>query len=420
MGCISCCEKDLKFVNKIKIGIFIDSRKKSGGAYQEFLYILNNIKEKADQFSNIDFLFICTSKNLGLNLENKNINFLYFHLNFFDRFICYLRNFGPFVRRIKKYFFFKNKFEYFLKKNNVQLIYFSGPSQYSLYLENTKFFINIPDVSHRENLEFPEIVDNAEFLRKEEIFKNSLPRAIAIITNSEIIKKRISFFYNILEEKIFIINHMPSMAIQNFLSVNLDKQKIFREKFKIPKDYIFYPAMYLPHKNHITLINALKFLKEHFKISVSAVFCGNDIGYLNNLKIYVNDIGLKNEIFFLGFVEDEYLPYLYLDSSILVMPSLIGPTNIPPWEAFKMEVPVIYSNLDGIKQVLADSVIYVDPLDFRNIAETIFKVLTDKNLKEKLILKGNLRLKEVKDNNEFDVFFNIINKYNEYLKLFKY
>ena len=33
--------------------------------------------------------------------------------------------------------------------------------------------------------------------------------------------------------------------------------------------------------------------------------------------------------FFLEFVKDEYLPYLYIDSSILVMPSLIGPTNIP-------------------------------------------------------------------------------------------
>jgi glycosyltransferase involved in cell wall biosynthesis len=407
-------------VTKIKIGIFIDSRKKSGGAYQEFLYILNNIKEKANKFSNMEFLFICTSKNLDLNLEEKDINFLYFDLNFFDRFICYLRNYGPFARRIKKYFFFKNKFEDFLKKNNVQLIYFSGPSQYSLYLENTKFFINIPDVSHRENLEFPEIVDNAEFFRKEEIFKNSLPRAIAIITNSEIIKKRISFFYNILEDKIFIINHMPSLAIQNFLSIDLNRQKIFRDKFKIPKGYIFYPAMYLPHKNHITLIHALKFLKEYYKISVSAVFCGNDIGYLNNLKNYVKKVGLKNEIFFLDFVEDEYLPYLYLDASILVMTSLIGPTNIPPWESFKMKIPVIYSNLEGIKEVLADSVIYVDPLNFRSIADAMFKVISDKDLKEQLILKGSLRLKEIQDNNDFDVFFKIINKYGEYLKLIKY
>ena len=46
---------------------------------------------------------------------------------------------------------------------------------------------------------------------------------------------------------------------------------------------------------------------------------------------------------------------MYLDAFVLVMPSLIGPTNIPPWEAFKMKVPTIYSKSTGIKDVLAKS-----------------------------------------------------------------
>ena len=406
-------------MKKIKIGIFVDSRKKSGGAYQEFIYTLNNIKKESSKFKNIDFLFICTSRKLDINLEKQNVNFLYFKLNGLERFICYLRNFGPFVRRIKKFFFFENKFEYFLKKNKVDLIYFVGPSQYSLYLEDIKFFINIPDVSHRENLEFPEIVDNNEFLRKEEILTNSLPRAIAVITNAEIIKKRISFFYNVLEEKIFVINHMPSLAVQNFVSSDLDKQRIFRKKFKLPQKYIFYPAMYLPHKNHITLINALKLLKEIYKIDTSTVFCGNDIGYLDNLKNYALNNGLGDNIYFLDFVEDEYLPYLYLDASILVMPSLIGPTNIPPWEAFLMQVPVIYSNLEGIEGVLKDAVLYINPLNPNDIAESVFKVLLNENLRKNLVLKGNKRLEEVRNNNEFNIFFEIINRYQQSLKLFR-
>ena len=75
-------------------------------------------------------------------------------MNAIQRYICYLRNFGNLTRRIKKYFFFSNKFENFIKEKNIDLIYFTGPSQYSLYLEDTKFFLTVPDVSHRENLEF--------------------------------------------------------------------------------------------------------------------------------------------------------------------------------------------------------------------------------------------------------------------------
>ncbi len=46
--------------------------------------------------------------------------------------------------------------EELLKEKNVEIPYFTGPSQYSLYLEHTDFIITVPDVSHRENLEFPE------------------------------------------------------------------------------------------------------------------------------------------------------------------------------------------------------------------------------------------------------------------------
>ena len=52
-----------------KIAIFIDARKKSGGAYQELLYTIKNIK-KSNKY-NYKFLIICTSKKLDLKLESE-------------------------------------------------------------------------------------------------------------------------------------------------------------------------------------------------------------------------------------------------------------------------------------------------------------------------------------------------------------
>ena len=101
------------------------------------------------------------------------------------------------------------------------------------------------------------------------------------------------------------------------------------------------------------------------------------------------------------------------------MPSLIGPTNIPPWEAFSMQVPVIYSNLEGIEGVLKDAVLYINPLNPKDIAESVFKVLLNENLRKNLVLKGNKRLEEVRSNNEFNIFFEIINRYQQSLKLFR-
>ena len=43
--------------------------------------------------------------------------------------------------------------------------------------------------------------------------------------------------------------------------------------------------MYLPHKNHKTIIDVLANLKINYKKIYQVVFCGNDLGYL---KILLN------------------------------------------------------------------------------------------------------------------------------------
>lgn len=407
-------------MSKKRIAIFIDSRKKSGGVYHEILNTIEKIKKYNSD--NLKFSIIVSSKKLDINLEKENIELHYFSMNALERYICYLRNYGTLISRLKRLFFFQNKFENFLKKINVDVVYFPSASQYSLYLEDTKFIINIGDINHRENIEFPEVVDSSEFQRKDDIFRKSLPRALAIFTNASIIKERISFFYGILKERIFLVNLHPSNPIKNFKNIDKEKQLKVREIHKLPKNYIFYPAMYLPHKNHKNLIDALKILKLNFKPDLKIVFCGNDndVNYLKNLKTYVNKNNLNDSVTFLNFVDDDQLPYLYLDAFLLAMPTLMGPANIPPWEAFKMEVPVIYSELEGIKEVFGDAVLYIDPLKPESIANGIKEIFQNTELKNNLIIKGKKRLDQIDYKTEFEQFFKIIKEYRKLKQVWEF
>jgi len=407
-------------MSKKRIAIFIDSQKKSGGVYHEILNTIEKIKKYNSD--NLKFSIIVSSKKLDINLEKENIELHYFSMNALERYICYLRNYGTLISRLKRLFFFQNKFENFLKKINVDVVYFPSASQYSLYLEDTKFIINIGDINHRENIEFPEVVDSSEFQRKDDIFRKSLPRALAIFTNASIIKERISFFYGILKERIFLVNLHPSNPIKNFKNIDKEKQLKVREIHKLPKNYIFYPAMYLPHKNHKNLIDALKILKLNFKPDLKIVFCGNDndVNYLKNLKTYVNKNNLNDSVTFLNFVDDDHLPYLYLDAFLLAMPTLMGPTNIPPLEAFKMEVPVIYSELEGIKEVFGDAVLYIDPLKPESIANGIKEIFQNTELKNNLIIKGKKRLDQIDYKTEFEQFFKIIKEYRKLKQVWEF
>ena len=139
-----------------KIGIFVDSEKTSGGAYQELLTFIKNF-EKFNEKYNLNFTIVCTSKDLGFDNKLTKFKVIYFSLGFINRYIHYLFNFHHFFRRIRKFLLFKKKFEFFLDKNDIDYLVFTGPSQYPLYIEKTNFCMIVPDVNHRENNEFPEL-----------------------------------------------------------------------------------------------------------------------------------------------------------------------------------------------------------------------------------------------------------------------
>jgi hypothetical protein len=398
-------------MQKKNIGIFVDSKKISGGAYQELLYNINELQSLSSKYN---FIVLLSSKNLQIDLSKIKTEYHHLSLNIFQRYICFLRNFGSISRRLKKYFFFENKFEKFLKKKSIDLIFFTGPSQYSLYLENTKFMITVPDVMHREFPELRELNDNSEFQRKEEILSKSLSRAIKIFTNAPIIKNKISKFYNIEEKKIIIINHRPSMSVENFTQPDKEILNKIKLDYSLPTNYIFYPSMYLPHKNHKTIIDVLANLKINYKKTYQVVFCGNDLGYLKNIIKYSKQKDVYEQIKFLNFVEDSVLPYLYYESNLVLMTHISGPTMIPPWEAFKMHKPVIFPEIEGIQEVLGDAVIYANPFNVEIITDSLIKVYDDKNLRDALIEKGYQKYNEIKKNKEFkkvltelDSFFKI-------------
>ena len=92
------------------------------------------------------------------------------------------------------------------------------------------------------------------------------------------------------------------------------------------------------------------------------------------------------------------------------MPTFSGPTNIPPWEAFKMGIPVLYSDIHNIREVYKDSVYYINPLDPHTMAKGVSELINDKSIKDNLIDNGKKLLASIDANKEFQQFYEIIKK----------
>ena len=83
---------------------------------------------------------------------------------------------------------------------------------------------------------------------------------------------------------------------------------------------------------------------------------------------------LEIELLFTGFISNIELISIYKMSLALVMPTFYGPTNIPPFEAFKLGTPVIYPDLDGLRDQVEDAGLLVDLYDPETLAK-LFKLI---------------------------------------------
>ena len=395
---------------KKRIGLFLDTEKNSGGAFQDAFYTIQNLKKFNK--SGIEFVLLTP------NLETKETMYEGFKViklkfNYLRKLICFLRANNYFIQRLKKRFFFKNYLEQVIAKYEIDLVLFLNPSQYVQYLEDTNYIITIPDVCHRKNLEFPEVRNESEFEIREDIYKKYLPKSYAVITNSELIKKDIIKFYNVDEKRIIIVSHQPSSQILNFKH-DLEKETKIIKKYDLPKKFFFYPAQYWPHKNHIYLVDGLEVALKELKFEISAVFCGSDKGNLNFVKDYCERKKLNDKILFLDFVEDHEMPYLYKMSNAIVMPTYFGPTNLPPLEGFQMGVPVIYSNFSDFKKEFENSVLYTDLNDPSSLAKNLKELSENTKLRQELIEEGKKKISNLMSKK---TFMNLFNLFEEYFKI---
>ena len=143
------------------------------------------------------------------------------------------------------------------------------------------------------------------------------------------------------------------------------------------------------------LLHALKLLREEFHLDLGLVFCGSDKGNLGHVTETARELGVAEYLQVLGFVTTEKLYALYKHAFALVYPSIFGPDNLPPLEAFAIGCPVIAAKVAGTAEQLEDAALVVDPLSEQEIARAVVRLHTEPGLSESLVLKGRERVQRL-------------------------
>ena len=378
----------------MKIGIYLGDIKKPQSV-GDLIFELSFVEELLKQDTTHEFVFYYFGdKSLFKNQENAK----FVNLKYYKKPKISIN--PPTLNFIKTPIYSLN---YRLKKDNINAVFFLAPYLHE-HIE-IPYFAAIRDVAHRILPHFPEYSANSIFEKMDKKLSSFLKGATRVLTCNQVAKNDIITLYNIIDENIEVIN----LPYPNWIEKTSKDDNILKWNNLTKNNYIFYPAQFWTHKNHIRLILAAQILKEQ-NINLKVVFSGMDRGNKSYLLKQVKNLDLENEVVFLDYVNQKQLASLYKNAYALVYPCLAGPDSIAALEALYFNCPVLISDHIGYNQQLKKAALYFNPLDESDIVSKI-EELNDLATKDDLINKGHAIIKENTTQKYIDKFLNIMDSF---------
>lgn len=315
--------------------------------------------------------------------------------------ICIPKNYPTKVRILKKNFFsvankiikslpgtyaIANKFRDFkFKKKSCYLsekkFIYHEPS-YILRPYSGPKLCTVHDLSH---IHYPHYHprERVRFLSKH--LAESIKNSQHVITGSNFVRNEIINFFNVAPNKISTIYHGVDKIYRPYtkkdIALTLSHYQL------LDKKYLLYVGTLEPRKNLKCLIEAFNLLPRQLRKQYSLVLVGYN-GWSNcKVEKMINKFR-KEGIYYLGYVTNSDLPYLYAGATAFLYLSIYEGFGLPVLEALASGVPCITSNTSSIPEVLGNAGLLVNPFDVASIAKKISQLLNDTNLQKEFKRKG--------------------------------
>jgi alpha-1,3-rhamnosyl/mannosyltransferase len=194
----------------------------------------------------------------------------------------------------------------------------------------------------------------------------------------------------------------PLAADATFRPISPQGIAALRARCALPERYVLYLGSNKPHKNLVRLVEAWHMvvrgpratdgaMDSHSRGRPSAtrlVIAGAWDERYPHARQRATQLGLEEEVLFLGAVAGADLPALYAGAEIFLFPSLYEGFGLPVLEAMACGAPVICSDASSLPEVAGTAALLVDPLDAGAMAAAISRVLADATLREQMRAAG--------------------------------
>ena len=272
-----------------------------------------------------------------------------------------------------------------VRKYGVEIIH--CPYQYIPRVNNAKLITTLHDV---QELHFPQFFTPDQRAYRAVNYFDFSKRANAILVSYQHVKLDLIKYFNVPEDKIYLaLLKMDNLWFNKFSTID----QILLDRFKIPKNFLLYPANTWEHKNHINSFKAIHYLMVRSGLKVNVVLCGYQTEHSIELLEVIKSLEINNQIFNLGVVDEITLYSLYQKCIGVVIPTLYEAGSFPLMESILMNVPVICSNVTSLPETIDNDEFTFNPNNIESIADKVQCLYTNEAFRTRSI-ENSLRVKE--------------------------
>jgi glycosyltransferase involved in cell wall biosynthesis len=189
--------------------------------------------------------------------------------------------------------------------------------------------------------------------------------------------------------------YIPNAVDSNKFSPNASNG-VIRQQYGISQDTVVLlcPRRLVPKNGVNFFVKSLPHvMKEHNSVYALIIGDGPERSYLENL---VRQMHLEDNVVFTGNVSNDQMPYFYVDSDIVILPSLKEATSIAGLEAMASGRPVIATAVGGLPEIVDDGVtgLLVPSRDPQALASAALRVIQCPELVSSMVQAARRRVEQ--------------------------
>jgi glycosyltransferase involved in cell wall biosynthesis len=236
---------------------------------------------------------------------------------------------------------------------------------------------------------FPQIYPRALALRLSVQVRASARRAARIIASSQYTASDLVDIYGVPQEKIRVV--YPPLSPEFAPVADRAAVDAALAAYGVRGPYILYVGSIEPKKNVHRLIDAFAELKAARGIPHTLVVAGRPLWLAEESLRRPAERGVQDAVRFIGPARQEHLAALYSGAEAFAFLGMYEGFGYPPLEALACGAPVLAARRTSLPEVLGDAALLADPEDPHEVADGLWRLLSDAGLRGALRERGQAR-----------------------------